>query len=63
MEDGQDKNQFNEHKIILGFQDGSSALKAYQNSYPNGGNVLSVRETDVRGIKSWLSIGNVYAPA
>lgn len=56
-------SDFDEHKVLLGFKDGKSAINAYQKSYPNGGNILSVRETDVTGIKKWLNLGNVYQPA
>jgi len=60
---GADASTFDEHKILFGFKDANSAVQAYQASYPNGGNILSVRETDIPGVKRWLEIGNVYKPA
>ena len=60
---GADASTFNEHKIMFGFKDAKSAVQAYKSSYPNGGNILSVRETDIPGIKRWLEVGNVYQPA
>lgn len=55
--------KFDEHKIMLCFADQKSAVSAYQNSYPNGGKILSVRATDIPGIQRWLAIGSVNAPA
>ena len=56
-------SDFDEHKIVLGFNDAKSAINAYRNSYPDGGNILSVRETDVHGIKKWLEQGHIFKPA
>jgi hypothetical protein len=56
---GADANSFDEHKIMLGFKSSADAVAAYRNSYPGGGNILSIRETDIPGLKRWLEIGNV----
>jgi len=63
---GKDKNVFDEHKALLGFDSLSSAVKGYLQNYESDwdkkGMIDSVVQTNIVDFKSWLNSGNLKKP-
>jgi len=61
-----DKGEFDEHKILMGFSDYQSAVKGYLKNYEPGwekkGLLGSISMTNVDGLKRWIKNGNVNKP-
>ena len=54
---------FDEHKIMLGFEDIDSAEKAYYSNYEKGWDGLeSIKQTNTKKLRDWLSNGNLNEP-
>lgn len=54
---------FDEHKVMLGFNGVTEARKAYQSSYPKGWEGLkNITRTTKEGLKDWFENGNTKKP-
>jgi hypothetical protein len=54
---------FDEHKVMMGFDDETSAKKAYSSNFDKGWKVGPVREMSVGEFKDWLKDGDTTKPA
>jgi phage-related protein (TIGR01555 family) len=56
--------QFDEHKLMLGFDDGEAAIDAYCASYDSRGadRIIAVTPCTIPKLKVWLERGDLYRP-
>lgn len=55
--------QFDEHKVLFGFQSKAAARRGYQSNYEKGWKGgKEIVETDVEGFKAWLKDGDTTKP-
>ena len=53
------KDEFDEHKVLLGWDKFPDAVKGYLSNYEIGWDMISsVHQTDINGFKDWLKNGN-----
>lgn len=56
-------NMFDEHKIMLGFEDIESAKKAYLSNYQKKWDgLMSIKQTNTKKLRDWLRAGNKNEP-
>lgn len=53
---------FDEHKVMLGFNNLESATKAYQSNFDDGWKVGPIKSMSIDEFKSWLKDGNTTKP-
>ncbi|WP_111894274.1 PLxRFG domain-containing protein [Acinetobacter sp. MB5] len=59
----QKTGKFDEHKVMLGFNDQDTATKAYQANFDKGWNVGHIRAMTMNGFKQWLKEGDTTKPS
>lgn len=59
-----DTRQFDEHKVMLGFDSAKDAVSCYLQAYSSRGvdRIMGISSTDVTGLKDWLKRGDVRRP-
>lgn len=56
-------NKFDEHKILMGWNNFPDAVKGYLSNYEDGWDMISsVHQTDIKGLKNWIKNGNTKIP-
>ncbi|MCH2003979.1 PLxRFG domain-containing protein [Acinetobacter ursingii] len=58
----QQTGRFDEHKVMLGFNDLESATKAYQSNFDDGWKVGPIKSMSMDEFKSWLKDGDTTKP-
>ena len=55
---------FDEHKVMIGFQNKDEALKAFLSNYEKGWekNIISIEQTNISKLRKWLDSGNKTEP-
>ncbi|WP_234623645.1 PLxRFG domain-containing protein [Acinetobacter guillouiae] len=59
----QETGNFDEHKVMLGFDSQDNATKAYQSNFDKGWKVGQIRSMTVEQFKDWLKNGDTTKPA
>ncbi len=59
----QQSGKFDEHKVMLGFNDLESATKAYQSNFDEGWKVGPIKSMSMDDFKGWLRDGDTSKPA
>lgn len=58
-----DTGKFDEHKILIGFNNFSQAAKGYLDNYQKDWDgIISIVGTDLKGLKTWIRTGNTKIP-
>ena len=57
------ENKFDEHKILMGWDNFPNAVKGYLDNYEKGWDMISsVHQSDLQGLRDWLKNGNTKIP-
>ncbi|WP_336931474.1 PLxRFG domain-containing protein [Acinetobacter bereziniae] len=59
----QETGNFDEHKVMLGFDSQDNATKAYQSNFDKGWKVGQIRSMTVEQFKDWLKNGDTTKPS
>jgi N12 class adenine-specific DNA methylase len=59
----QETGNFDEHKVMLGFDSQEAATTAYQSNFDQGWKVGPIRNMDMEQFKDWLKNGDTSKPA
>ncbi|WP_227567041.1 PLxRFG domain-containing protein [Acinetobacter bereziniae] len=59
----QDTGNFDEHKVMLGFESQDAATKAYKSNFDKGWKVGQIRSMNMSDFKDWLKNGDTTKPS